>query len=185
MRCYLVKFQSCLSGQLYNFEFLQDIISFFSKTVRLRNMKFFLQGVSIWVNIQNKFQVPRSHSTWEKCDAICKLSSQFSQKLSNRGTWNFFCKEYPYGLICKTNFKFLGCTVSEKNAVLTCKISKLFIRTNVQLWILQVIIAFFCETVLPSNMKFFLRRVSIWVNIQNKFQVPRSHSIGEKWDANL
>ena len=34
-------------------------------------------------------------------------------------------------------------------------------------------------------MKFFLQRVSIWVNIQNKFQVPRSHSIGEKCDAKL
>ena len=28
-------------------------------------------------------------------------------------------------------------------------------------------------------MKVFLHRVSIWVNIQKKFQVPRSHSIGE------
>ena len=32
-------------------------------------------------------------------------------------------------------------------------------------------------------MKFGLHRVSIWVNIQKKFQVPRSHSIGEKCDA--
>ena len=63
------------------------------------------------------------------------------------------CKEYPYGLIYKKNFKFLGrnmkfglqrvciCfkflgrTVSEKNAMLICKISKLFIRTIVQLLI--------------------------------------------------
>ena len=33
------------------------------------------------------------------------------------------------------NFKFLGHTVSEKNAKLTYKISKLFITTIVQLWI--------------------------------------------------
>ena len=46
------------------------------------------------------------------------------------------CKEYPYGLIYKKNFKFLGRTVSEKNAMLICKISKLFIRTIVQLLIL-------------------------------------------------
>ena len=28
------------------------------------------------------------------------------------------CKEYPYGLIYKKNFKFLGRTVSEKSAML-------------------------------------------------------------------
>ena len=71
---------------MYNFEFLQVIIAFFSKSVRPRNMKFGLQ-------------------------------------------------EYPYGLIYKKNFKFLGRTVSEKNAMVICKISKLFIRTIVQLWI--------------------------------------------------
>ena len=169
-----------------NFEFLQVIIAFFSKTVWPRNMKFGLHRVSIWVNIQKKFQVPRSHSIGEKCDANFKLSSHFSRKLCDRGTWNLVCIEYPYGLIYKKNFKFLGRTVSEKNAMLTCKISKLFIRANVQLWIgLQIIIAFFSKTVWPRNMKFGLHRVSIWVNIQKKFQVPRSHSIGEKCDANL
>ena len=46
------------------------------------------------------------------------------------------CIEYNlYGLIYKKNFKFLCCTVSEKNAMLTCKISKLFINTLVQLLI--------------------------------------------------
>ena len=180
-----------------NFEFLQVIIAFFSKTVWPRNMKFGLHRVSIWVNIQKKFQVPRSHSIGEKCDAnlYFKLSSHFSRKLCDRGTWNLVCIEYPYGLIYKKNFKFLGRTVSEKNAMLTCKISKLFIRANVQLCcllgrmcnfeFLQVIIAFFSKTVWPRNMKFGLHRVSIWVNIQKKFQVPRSHSIGEKCDANL
>ena len=86
MRCYLVKFQSCLLGQLCNFEFLQVIIAFFSKSVRPRNMKFGLQRVSIWVNIQKKFQVPRSHSIGEKCDANFKLSSHFSRKVFDRGT---------------------------------------------------------------------------------------------------
>ena len=47
----------------------------------------------------------------------------------------FGLQEYPYGLIYKKNLKFLGRTVSEKNAMLICKISKLFIRTIVQLWI--------------------------------------------------
>ena len=66
---------------------------------------------------------------------FCKISSHFTQKVCNRGTWNLVCKEYPYGLIYKKNFKFLGRTVSEKNAMLICKISKLFIRTIVELWI--------------------------------------------------
>ena len=136
MRCYLIKFQSCLLGQFCNFEF------------------------------------------W-------KISSHFFQKLWNWGTWNFFSKEYPYGLIYKINFKFLGSTVLEKNEMLSCKISKLFIRTIVQLWILQDIISYFLKTVLPRNMNFFLQRVSIWLNIQNKFQVSRSHSIGEKCKAIL
>ena len=69
MRCYFLKIQSCLLGQLCNFEFLQGIIAFFSKSVRPRNMKFGLQRVSICVNIQKKFQVPRSHGIGEKCDA--------------------------------------------------------------------------------------------------------------------
>ena len=118
-----------------NFEFLQVIIAFFSKTVQPRNMKFGLHRVSIWVNIQKKFQVPRSHSFGEKCYTNFKLSSHFSPKLCDRGTWNLVCIEYPYGLIYKKNFKFLGRTVSEKNAMLTCKFSKLFIRTILQLWI--------------------------------------------------
>ena len=33
-----------------------------------------------------KFQVPRSHSIGEKCDANFKLSSHFSRKLCDRGT---------------------------------------------------------------------------------------------------
>ena len=118
-----------------NFEFLQDIIAFFSKTVWPRNMKFGLHRGSIMVNIQKKFQVSRSHSIGEKGDANFKIWSDFSRKLCDRRTWNLVCIEYPYGLIYKKNFKFLGCTVSDKNAMLTCKISKLFIRANVQLWI--------------------------------------------------
>ena len=98
------------------------------------NKKFGLHRVSIWVNIQKKFQVPRSHSIGEKYDANFKLSSHFTQKLCDQGTWNLVCKEYSYGLTYKKNFKFLVRTVSEKNVMITCKISKLFIRTIVQLW---------------------------------------------------
>ena len=96
-------------------------------------MKFGLHRVSRWVNIQKKFHVPRSHSIGEKCDANFKISSHFSRKLCDRGTSNLFCIEYPYGLIYKKNFKFLGRTVSEKNLMITCNILKLFIRANVQL----------------------------------------------------
>ena len=128
MRCYLVKFQSCLLGQLCNFEFLQVFISFFSKTVRPRNMKFGLHKVSIWVNIQNKFQDPLLHSIGEKCDANFKLSSHFSLKLCDRWTWNLVCIEYPYGLIYKTNFKFLGHTVSEKSAMLISSYHRIFLQ---------------------------------------------------------
>ena len=203
-----------------NFEFLQVIIAFFSKSVRPRNMKFSLQRVSIWVNIQKnfkffgrkvseknamltckisklfirrivqlwifasyhriflkklcdrgtwnfftyifaysihmgyytkKFQVPRSHSIGEKCDANFKLSSHFSRKLCDQGTWNFFCIEYPYWLIYKKNFKFLGRTVWEKNAIIIaiCKLSLHFSRK-------------LCDR---GTWNFFLHRVFIWVNI--------------------
>ena len=80
----------------------------------------------------------------------------------------FFCKEYPYGLIYKKNFKFLGRTVSEKSAMLFSSYHRIFLEK--------------CAT---EKHEIFLQRVSIWVNIQKKFQVPRSHSIGEKCDANL
>ena len=98
-------------------------------------MKFSLHRISIWVNVQKKFLVPRSHSIGEKCDDNFKLSSHFSRKLCDRGTWNLVCLEYLYGLIYKKNFKFLSHTVSEKNGMLSCKISKSFIRAIVQLWI--------------------------------------------------
>ena len=76
--------------------------------------------------MQNKFQVHQLHSIGEKCDAI------FSKTVQLRNM-KFFCKEYPYGLLYKMNFKFYGRTVSEKNVMLTCKISKLFSRTILQL----------------------------------------------------
>ena len=91
-------------------------------------MKFGLQRVSIWVNIQKKFQVPRSHSIGEKRDANFKISSHFSRKVCDRGTRNFVCKEYPYGLIYKKNFKFLGRTVTEKSAMLISSYHRIFLE---------------------------------------------------------
>ena len=131
MRCQLVKFKSCLLRQLYNFEFLQVIIAFFSKTVQPSHMKFILQRVSIWVNKENKFQVSRSHCIGQKCDTNCKISSQFSRKLCDRGTCNLVCIEYLYGLIYKKNFKFLGHTVSEKSAILISSYHRIFLKNCV------------------------------------------------------
>ena len=133
-----------------------------------RNIKFGLHIVSIWVNIEKKFQVPRSLSIGEKYDAILKWSSNFSRKLFDRETWNFVCIEYPYGLIYK---KISSSSVAQY-------------RRKVQCYF-KVIIAFFSKTVWPRNMKFGLHRGFVWVNIQKKFQVPWSHSIGEKCDAIL
>ena len=100
----------------------------FSRKVCDRETWNFLQSVSIWVNIQKKFQVPRSHSIGEKCDANFKLSLHFSRKVCDRGTWNLACKEYPYWLIYKKNFKFLGLTVSENSAMLISRYHCIFLE---------------------------------------------------------
>ena len=63
-----------------------------------------------------------------------KLSSHFSPILCDRGTWNFFCILTHMDTLCKPNFMFLGHTVFEKNAMIICKNSKLYIRPNKQLW---------------------------------------------------
>ena len=94
--------------------------------MRPRNMKFGLKRVSIWVNIQKKFQVYRLHSIGEKCEDNFKISSHFSRKVCDRGTWNLVYKEYPYGLIYTKNFKFLGRTVSEKKAMLISRYHRIF-----------------------------------------------------------
>ena len=70
--------------------------------------------------MQTKFHVPRSHSFREKCNDILKLASHFSPILCNRGTWNFFCILTHIDTLCKPNFMFLGRTVFEKNAIITC-----------------------------------------------------------------
>ena len=128
MRCFLVKFQSCLLGQLCNFEFLQTIIAFFSKSVRPRNMKLGLQRVSIWVNIQKKFQVPRSHSIGEKCDANFKTSSHFSRNVWDRKHEIWFARSIHMGYYTKKNFKFVGRTVSEKSAMLDSSYHRFYLK---------------------------------------------------------
>ena len=51
--------------------------------------------------------------------------------------------------LCKPNFMFLGHTVFEKNAMITCKNSKLHIRPNKQLWHFSPIL---CD---PGTWNFF------------------------------
>ena len=57
--------------------------------------------------------------------------------------------------LCKPNFMFLGCTVLEKNAMITCKIQSCTIVLINNFEILQVNIAFFSDTVQPRNLNFF------------------------------
>ena len=121
-------------ANLNNFEILQDSIKFFSDTVRPRNLKFFLYINPYGYSLQTKFHVPRSHTFREKCNDILKLASHFSPILCDRGTWNFFCILTHIDTLCKPNFMFLGRTLFEKNAMITCKNSKLHNCPNKQLW---------------------------------------------------
>ena len=59
----------------------------------------------------------------------------FLEKCATEQHEIWFAKSIHMGYYTKKNFRFLGRTVSDKNAMLTCKISKLFIKTIVQLWI--------------------------------------------------
>ena len=135
MRWYLAKIQSCTFPLIDNIEILQVSIVFFSHTMWPRNLKFILYINPYEYSMQTTFNVPRSYSFLEKCDDTLKLASQFSLILCYRWTWNFFCILIHMDTPCKPNFIFLGHTVFEKNAMINCKISKLFIRANVQLWI--------------------------------------------------
>ena len=78
--------------------------------------------------------------------------------------------------LCKPNFMFLGRTLFEKNAMITCKNSKLHNCPKNNFEILQDIIAFFYDTVEPRNLKFFLCINPYGYSLQTKFHVPRSHT---------
>ena len=84
--------------------------------------------------------------------------------------------------LCKPNFMFLGHTVLEKNAMISCKIhSCTFALINI-FEILQVSIAFFSDTVWPRTLKFFFYINPYKYSTQTKFHIPRSHSFREKCD---
>ena len=136
-----------------NFEFCKLSLHFSQKRCGWEKMKFLLQRVSIWVNIKINFKFLGSTVSEKNAMLSCKISKWFIKTIvqlwilqviitffsKTVRQWNmkFFCKKYLNGLIFKINFMFLGRTVLEKNATLTCKISKLFIRTIVQFWIFQ------------------------------------------------
>ena len=80
------KIQSRTIVLINNFEILQVSIAFFSDTVRLRNLKFFLYIKPYGYTLQTKFHVPRSHTFREKCNDNLKLASHFSPILCDIGT---------------------------------------------------------------------------------------------------
>ena len=77
---------------------------------------------------------------------------------------------------------FLGRTLVEKNAMITCKIQSSTIVLINNFEILQISIAFFSDTVRPRNLKFFLYINPYGYSLQTKYHVPRSHTFREKYD---
>ena len=55
--------------------------------------------------MQNKFQVPRSHSIGEKCNANYKITSHFSQKLCDRGKGKFFFQKVSIWVDMQNRFQ--------------------------------------------------------------------------------
>ena len=86
--------------------------------------------------------------------------------------------------LCKPNFMFLGRTLFEKNAMITCKIQSCTIVLINNFEILQVSIAFFFDTERPRKLKFFLSINPYGYSLQTKFHVPRSYTFREKCDDN-
>ena len=145
MRWYLEKIQSCTFAIINNSVILQVSITFFSDTLRPRYLKFFLCIQPYGYSMQTKFHVPRSHSYREKCgDNLEKfkvayspkwttlnfynLASHFSPILCDRRTWNLFSILTHMDTLCKPNFMFLGHTVFEKNAMISWKYHRTFLR---------------------------------------------------------
>ena len=86
----------------------------------------------------------------------------------------------PYGYSLQKNFTFLGRAVFEKNWMISCKIQSCTIVLINNFEILQVIFAFFSDTVLPRNLTFILHIDLDGYSLQNEFHVPRWHSFREK-----
>ena len=96
-----------------------------------------------------------------------------------------FCILTHMDTLFKRNFMFLGRTVFEKNAMITCKIQTCGIVLVNNFEILQVSIVFFSDTVRPRNLKYFLYFNPYGYSMQTKFSVPRSHSFRETCNDTL
>ena len=87
---------------------------------------------------------------------ILQVSIPFFSNTVRLRNLKFILRIDLYGYSLQKNFMFLGCTVIEKNAMMTCKIQscKIVLIDNYE--ILQVSITFFSDTVQPRNLKFIL-----------------------------
>ena len=129
--CKNSKLHNCPNKQLWNFTRLHRI---FLRYCATEELEIFFYINPYGYSLQTKFHVSRLHTFWEKCDDNLKLASHYSPILCDRRTWNFFYILTHMDTFCKSNFMFLGHTVFEKNAIITCKNSKLHNCPNKQLW---------------------------------------------------
>ena len=81
------KIQSCTIVIINNFEILQVSISFFSDTVRTRNLKFILYINPYGYSLQKIFDIPRSQSFWENSND--NLQNSELHNCPNKQLWNF------------------------------------------------------------------------------------------------
>ena len=113
-----------------------------------------------------------------------KLASHFSPILCHWGTGNFFCIIInPCGYSMQTKFHVpRSHSFWEKcdDNLQKFKVAQFVVISNLE--ILQVIIAFFSDTVRPKNLKFFLYINPYGCSMQTKFHVPRLHSFWENSD---
>ena len=85
-------------------------------------MKFGFHRVSIWVNMQKKFHVPRCTVSEKNAMISFKIS-----KLRPR-IMKFFLYEASIWVNIKNNFMFLSRTLLEKNGMLTASYDRIFLK---------------------------------------------------------
>ena len=77
---------------------------------------------------------------------------------------------------------FLGRTVFDKNAIISCKIQSCAIVIIINFDILQDSIGFFSDTARRRNLKFILYINPYEYSLQKKIHVSQSHSFRENCD---
>ena len=168
---------------------LQKKISFFSNTVRPRNLKFILYINPYAYSLQKKIscssvaQISRKLRWYlEKIQScpivlinnfeILQVSISFLSDTVQMRNLKFILYMNPYGYSLQKNFMFLGGTVFEKNAMITCKIQSCTIVVINNIDILQDSLAFFSDTVRSRNLKFILYIKPYGYSLQKKIHVP-------------